>query len=826
MHRWTLALRPQGIHDVPAELQEGRVVYREAWFDTDDLVLADESSMEEWLVLRSEAAPSRFTWAVDLPAGLSGARADLDGGLTFVDSSGRGVLRVLPALASDAAGATHEVQLAWDPIARELHAEVDHAAWPHPVLVDPGWVESASWTQVFPTTSPAPRSAHVMAYHPVKQRVFLFGGYGCTSPGNCQYLPDTWSWDSTNKTWLAESAGPTARAYASMTGNVDMMGMFLFGGESSTGTDLNDLWEMTDGAWMQLAATSAPTGRAGHALVSTYRENLGPRLALIGGASSGALATTQHLFAQGTTEWTLDNPPSYPPVRDAVVVSTDNNNSVLLFGGLKCATPSCATSPNTYRLSSLGNWSQVVQVGVAPGARYAAASTYDTARGRVVLHGGRTSSGVCYADMFEATSTRWYSRSVGGAGPGARAFHAMAYDPISNSVIAFGGTKSLANTMPSQLTDHLDDTWILKITSGACTDSSQCGLESCVDGACCEQAACGPCETCGSSTDPGYCVPVKNGPDDGCSGTCDATGKCLLALGSACGVTDTCLNGVCASGICCDSQCTDPCAQCTTGTCSPKAQGDQPTTSCGDLLCSGDSVQCPSSCLDAPCKAPLLCGTDGQCYTTLPDGMTCGVGTECTSGNCVEGVCCNQACDQPCDTCLASRGASAQGACGPVTKGLNPDPADACGGKTCPGVVTACACSAQVPCPSGLDCNTQTGVCETPIVDAGLDSADTGTDGPEQDSADADSTTPPDSEADSESGTSEAAAGSKCDYGYMKQSGACVPVPGPFDPATPSGGFCSVSNPTGRAAPGLVAWLAGGLIALTARRRSRGKERA
>lgn len=54
----------------------------------------------------------------------------------------------------------------------------------------------------------------------------------------------------------------------------------------------------------------------------------------------------------------------------------------------------------------------------------------------------------------------------------------------------------------------------------------------------------------------------------------------------------------------------------------------------------------------------LLGGTWGAGSTAFAqpygDGLTCISSTDCTSGFCVDGVCCNQACDQPGQVCNAS----------------------------------------------------------------------------------------------------------------------------------------------------------------------------
>lgn len=70
----------------------------------------------------------------------------------------------------------------------------------------------------------------------------------------------------------------------------------------------------------------------------------------------------------------------------------------------------------------------------------------------------------------------------------------------------------------------------------------------------------------------------------------------------------------------------------------------------------------------------------GACLTKRGLGRACGAATDCESGNCVEGVCCNTACADRCHSCLTANTGKADGQCNPVTAGNDPrnhcEPAD------------------------------------------------------------------------------------------------------------------------------------------------------
>jgi len=153
--------------------------------------------------------------------------------------------------------------------------------------------------------------------------------------------------------------------------------------------------------------------------------------------------------------------------------------------------------------------------------------------------------------------------------------------------------------------------------------------------------ACGAMTACNAGT--GTCVapPVANGT--ACSDS------------NACTQTDTCQSGTCtgASPVTCAApdQCHDA------GTCIP-ATG----------LCSNPAKPNGSSCDDGnpsthaeACQAGICAGGNG---------LVCTEATQCSSGACVDGVCCDTACGggdpSDCQACSTAAGASSNGTCQPL----------------------------------------------------------------------------------------------------------------------------------------------------------------
>ncbi|MEZ4248104.1 MAG: hypothetical protein R3B99_07690 [Polyangiales bacterium] len=76
----------------------------------------------------------------------------------------------------------------------------------------------------------------------------------------------------------------------------------------------------------------------------------------------------------------------------------------------------------------------------------------------------------------------------------------------------------------------------------------------------------------------------------------------------------------------------------------------------------------PGSRVDASVSDADL--PDGQTGADL--GTTCDVDSACASGSCVDGVCCENACEGTCASCLATDTGGEDGRCLPIREGFDP----------------------------------------------------------------------------------------------------------------------------------------------------------
>ena len=242
-----------------------------------------------------------------------------------------------------------------------------------------------------------------------------------------------------------------------------------------------------------------------------------------------------------------------------------------------------------------------------------------------------------------------------------------------------------------------------KLTPGSvCAGSDQCATGFCTDGVCCDTACDGQCEACNVTGSVGTCSAVSGAPvgprdacvTDGtsCGGICDGshTASCHYA-----NTETTCRAGSCANdvavmaGLCNGS-----------GTCPPEQDVSCGNSGCGDTTCNGGCT------IDTDCPGGDYCAA-GVCTPQKSGGQACGATDQCSTGNCVDGVCCDTACNGQCQACdIAGR----VGTCSPVPSGGEPHSArpsctndgSGCGG-VCDGVDTSvCAYPAQeTSCRSG-----------------------------------------------------------------------------------------------------------------------------
>jgi hypothetical protein len=268
----------------------------------------------------------------------------------------------------------------------------------------------------------------------------------------------------------------------------------------------------------------------------------------------------------------------------------------------------------------------------------------------------------------------------------------------------------------------------LKPRGADCTASQECASGFCAQGVCCDGACTGACMTCDLLSSAGTCTAVDQAPDP--------QGKCASDPAQTCGTTGACSKGACAyyeqgrncrPATCATAESLTPASTCDgKGSCTtPAAQ------SCGTFACEGGA--CKTSCTAATqaqdCVPPNTC-LAGSCGLKV-NGAACTDASECQSGFCTEGVCCNTRCADAaagglCKTCKGTR-TSPAGTCANVESG-SADPKGRCsksaaGSGDCSNDGTCNGSGACRPWSSGTGCRPESCQGSTHTLPATCDGA-------------------------------------------------------------------------------------------------------
>lgn len=214
----------------------------------------------------------------------------------------------------------------------------------------------------------------------------------------------------------------------------------------------------------------------------------------------------------------------------------------------------------------------------------------------------------------------------------------------------------------------------------ACGCDADCGSGHCVEGVCCETACQGRCQSCTVQGSLGLCTPVPAGKPPAVAGQCEMQADTTCGTDGTCDGAGACRkwpDGTsCGGGRCGPEGVISGAKQCRAGVCASGAD-----TFCSPFACDPASGACAKTCTDASqCVGgrPCVAGSCGK----KSAGAECGAATDCESGFCVDGVCCNTSCGEACMRCDAP---GTRGQCTPAGKGED-DPHKLCrseGPETC-----------------------------------------------------------------------------------------------------------------------------------------------
>jgi len=581
----------------------------------------------------------------------------------------------------------------------------------------------STWTQLctaLPCTSkPSARYGAGMSFDSDRGKIVLFGGY----TGSGSALTDTWEWDGSNWTLVATS-GPPGRFQFLMTYDQIRKKTVLFGGRTAPAFgSLADTWEWNGTSWTQTASSGPPARFLNTLSYDAARR----RTVLFGGSSSANFGDTWEYYTRGSS---------------CALGSTCATG--FCVDGACCEQVSCGTCQACDVAGSPGTCSSVINAddsdSCPSGSKTCdAVGACKSKQGQACTANSQCASGFC-ADGFCCNAACDGGCDVCNATPGTCTVLAKGASGAGCGSYFCDGA---AGKCPTSCAADADCTsgffcaaggicQARRLQGGSCNVGSggdclvagcrECsGTLSCKDGYCCNGACTGNCQTCAAT--PGTCTTVSTADDlDTCTGsnTCSSSGSCLAKNGQSCTSAAQCASGNCVDGVCCNTSCAGGCDVCnaTAGTCSVVAQGTA-GVGCGAYVCNGSAPSCPSTCgNDADCASGYYCGAAGTCVARKAQGATCNqaAGADCKSsgcrvcstGNCIDGYCCDSACGGSCDACNGAAlgwSGAANGACAiaPVSYAGSP----ACAAYACNGTSATCGttCTSDVQCATGHYCN-------------------------------------------------------------------------------------------------------------------------
>jgi hypothetical protein len=150
--------------------------------------------------------------------------------------------------------------------------------------------------------------------------------------------------------------------------------------------------------------------------------------------------------------WSELNVNIFPPARMLHSAVYDQaNNRMVVFGG--CADLECDLPLNdTWVLANANGtggaptWTQLSPTGALPTPRYFHNAAYDATNNRMIVYSGQAAGYTSLSDVWVLTNANglggtptWTQLTPTGGTPDAQDESAAVYDPVSNSLIAFGG---------------------------------------------------------------------------------------------------------------------------------------------------------------------------------------------------------------------------------------------------------------------------------------------------------------------------------------------------------------------------------------------------
>jgi len=366
------------------------------------------------------------------------------------------------------------------------------------ILVASAMAQSGpAWTQLNPTGGPPPvRGSHTAVFDQATNRMAVFAGQNssglfCISTicyNDVWVLSDADGSGGTSAWTQLTPIGtpPTPRIGPTAVQDLFTNRMIVFGGSGSVPsfpTSYNDVWVLSHAnglgapAWTQLSPAGTPPARRRQA--SAVYDLLRNRMTVYGGfTDSGPSHTFGDLWVLsnangvgGTPAWTQLAPSGVGPTprNSHSAVYDEITNRMIVFGGFAAiASNEVWVLVNANGLGT-PTWTQLTPTGGPPLGRGGHSAVYDPVTNSMVVFGGNTAASVNLNDVWVLSNANglggppaWTQLAPTGGPPSERDFHTAVYNLVTNRMVLFGGyTGVFCGACPAT-----NDTWVLTQANG------------------------------------------------------------------------------------------------------------------------------------------------------------------------------------------------------------------------------------------------------------------------------------------------------------------------------------------------------------------------
>jgi hypothetical protein len=316
-------------------------------------------------------------------------------------------------------------------------------------------VVDATYIQAEITDKPEARGAHSMAFDTHNGVAVIFGGFSLT--GGFHSIGDTWTYSYTDNSWteLTLSPSPSSRSNHAMVYCNQTNEIILYGGAVVTDTWSFDCETQT---WSQVVTATNPGVHRSLALAYDPQENV---VILFGGFGGDDWETDDTWeFDCDIREWSEVFPTTTPLARYGnVMVYDESINQIVMTAG---NTASHGHQDDTWTYDASANtWTELTPTSDPDNLKWPS-MTYDSMNQKCILFGGQIGdSAVDRTWIYDGQLNTWIRHYPDDA-PVGRINTGLAFDPVSNVTILFGGYV---------IDDALyDDTWTYSYESDVWTD--------------------------------------------------------------------------------------------------------------------------------------------------------------------------------------------------------------------------------------------------------------------------------------------------------------------------------------------------------------------